>query len=371
LSLFLLARRGLTSSSEAVGIDPLLVAAPLLLSAGASIAVLRIYPFPLLAVQRLARRARGAVSLVGAARAVREPALGAAAAFALVVGISVSVLSLVLSATTSSALLAAAQQSVGGDLRIESSRIDEEFTDVVAGVDEIGSVVGMDRVTRQMVGGSLGSEVTAVFTDTEELRSLRPDLPTGLADEQAGRIPLLISSDLTDRLAEGDTTIQGEAATIVGSLPAGSLAGVADRWVLIDERFLRSVSGEDFDPTWLLAEVEGKPTAAATSVREALEDAYPNYGPKAVTIIDSQSALDKARQAPVIAGLDFALALATIVALALSALTVIVASVAAAATRHRMLSVLRPALSCCGKSRRLPSPRSLPALLSASRYRGW
>ena len=109
LSLFLLARRGLVESSDSVGIDPLLAATPLLLAAAVCIGVLRLYPLPLLGVQRGLRRRRGAAGVLGAARAIRDPSLGFAAALALVVGITIVVFSTVMSTTLRSGLEQAAQ----------------------------------------------------------------------------------------------------------------------------------------------------------------------------------------------------------------------------------------------------------------------
>ncbi len=99
LSLFLLFRRGLVASSEAVGIDPLLAATRLLLSLAVCLLVLRVLPLPLRGLASWMRAWRGAIGLLGTARAVREPALGFTAALALVVGISVAVFSAVLATT--------------------------------------------------------------------------------------------------------------------------------------------------------------------------------------------------------------------------------------------------------------------------------
>src|SRR5690606_12270442 len=100
VSLVLLARRGLVESSGVVGVDPLLAAMPLLVATAVGVVVLRIIPFPLLAVLRLERTRGPATGLVGAARAVRAPALGFPAAIALVIGIAVVVSSAVLATTT-------------------------------------------------------------------------------------------------------------------------------------------------------------------------------------------------------------------------------------------------------------------------------
>ncbi|MCW3844596.1 hypothetical protein ONA70_31410 [Micromonospora yasonensis] len=67
LAVVLLRRRGLVLGE----IDPLLVSVPVLLAVGAAVLVVRLYPWPLRLVSRLAARARGSVAFLGTARAGR------------------------------------------------------------------------------------------------------------------------------------------------------------------------------------------------------------------------------------------------------------------------------------------------------------
>jgi putative ABC transport system permease protein len=113
-SLYLLFRRGIAPTRA--GIDPLLAAAPLLVAAAVTIGVLRIYPWIMAATQRAAGRGRGAVGLVGSARAVRAPSLGFAAAFALIVGVSVAVFSAGMAVSLGRALALASDPATRGDI---------------------------------------------------------------------------------------------------------------------------------------------------------------------------------------------------------------------------------------------------------------
>ena len=81
-----------------------------------TIGVLRIYPWIMAATQRGARRGRGAVGLVGSARAVRAPSLGFAAAFALIVGVSVAVFSAGMAVSLSRGLALASDPATRGDI---------------------------------------------------------------------------------------------------------------------------------------------------------------------------------------------------------------------------------------------------------------
>jgi putative ABC transport system permease protein len=113
LAVFLLFRRGFAEASAEIGVDPLLAAVPLLLAIAGCVIALRLYPALLLLVHRLAHGMRGAVPLLGAARAVRTPALGFATGFALLVGVSISVFSTGIATTIQFALARAMQHPSG------------------------------------------------------------------------------------------------------------------------------------------------------------------------------------------------------------------------------------------------------------------
>ncbi len=111
VAVVLLFRRGFTTAAESVGLDPLLAAVPLLLAIAGCVLSLRLYPAVLLVAERLAHRARGPVALLGAARAVRTPALGFATGLALLVGVSISVFSVGIAATVTAGLATAVAEA--------------------------------------------------------------------------------------------------------------------------------------------------------------------------------------------------------------------------------------------------------------------
>ena len=343
LSLFLLARRGLVASSEAVGIDPLLAATPLLLSVSVCLLVLRLYPVPLLGLLKTMRRRRGATGLLGAARAVRQPALGFSAALALVVGISVAVFSVVMSTTIASALEAATTQEVGADLRVEAARLGPEVVADVEAVPGVLAVAGTQLAPNRSLDAAVDADVNVILADTDALRVVRPDLPLGLSEEVGGRIPVLVSDDLVDRFPNGDATLEEQAATTVGSIPTSWLPGLTERWVLVDAAFAEQVTGADFSIGDLLVAVDPgvDPATVASAITEVVAEAQTDDNRANVRVFDRTTQLADARSAPTIAGLELALALAALGALLLSVLTVVLASVTAAASRHRILGVMR------------------------------
>ncbi len=343
LSLFLLARRGLVASSEAVGIDPLLAATPLLLSVSVCLLVLRLYPVPLLGLLRTMRRRRGATGLLGAARAVRQPALGFSAALALVVGISVAVFSVVMSTTISTALQVATTQEVGAALRVESQRLGQNVVDEIESLPDVLAVTGTQIVPRASLVERTDVDVDIVLVDTEVLRLIRPDLPTGLVDEVGGRIPLLVSDDLVERFPLGDSTLNEQDATTIGTIPSSWLPGFTERWVLVDSAYAEDLSGSRFVAGNLLVGVDPgvDPATVAPAVRDVVVEAQFEVEKPRVRVYDTTTQLADARAAPTIAGLEFALILAALASLLLSVLTVVVASVTAAASRNRIVGVMR------------------------------
>lgn len=357
LSLFLLFRRGLVASSEAVGIDPLLAATPLLLSLAVCLLVLRLLPLPLRALGRGMRARRGAIGLLGTARALREPALGFTAALALVVGISVAVFSSVLASTVDEGLRTAAQQQVGADIQVRAPQLPPELVDAVGRVDGVTSVApialsgGADLTVRSDAPGvPYSTGVTMVFTDLAALREQRPGMPP---TDGGGPMPLLISSDLEQQFAGRAVTLGDLPATIAGVLPTDSVPGAGTRWVLLDAAFAPGLVEDAPGTDRLLIGADGGLPAVAAAVRELVTEGQRESNRPAVNVTDRATVLALNETAPVVGGVRLALILATVAALLLSALTVVLASIAAAASRHRILGVIRVLGTTTGKLRAL------------------
>jgi putative ABC transport system permease protein len=119
VALVLLQRRGLVSSGDVFGVDPLLAATPLLLAASVGVLGLRVFPVPLRAVRAVVRRRLAPVTEVGSARAIRDPAIGAIAALALIIGVSMVMFSTIMSSTVDVSQQRAATESVGADARVD------------------------------------------------------------------------------------------------------------------------------------------------------------------------------------------------------------------------------------------------------------
>lgn len=343
LSLFLLARRGLVASSEAVGIDPLLAATPLLLAAAVCVAVLRLYPAPLLGVQRMLRRRRGAAALLGAARAIRDPALGFAAALSLVVGISVVVFSTVMATTIRSGLEQAARDAVGGDVQVVAQELPPAVVEQLTAIEGVRAAVPVAQASGiELTIDDGPTEVYVVMADTTVLHEVRADIPV-LAQKVDGRIPLLVSSDWSDRVSGGRLLLGPADAVSVGSISADSIPGSTRHYVLIDSAFAREAGITAVDPERVLIGLDDGVSAAsvAPKVEEVVTAAQPEEFRGLVDVTDVESRLAETRASPTVGSLEFALLLAALASLLLTMLTVVLASVAAATARNRLVGVLR------------------------------
>jgi putative ABC transport system permease protein len=344
LSVFLLLRRGLIESSAAVGVDPLLVAAPLLLAAAACIAVLRVYPIPLLALQRILQRGRGAVGPLGAASAVRDPAFGFAAALALVVGVAVAVFSSVMTTTVATALATTAREEVGADIRVSAYDLGEDVVAAAAAVPGVVDLTAVGIAERVIIGDQInGSQVTVVFADTATLRVLQPSIPAALDEAVDGVIPFVASSRIEDREIDEPTRLNGVDAAVVARAPQDALPGIDRPWLLVDASFVPDLIPAGISTSYLLADVD--PDADVAEVADAVADAViatqRDIFQDDVEVMDAATQLAAARAAPLASGLERALLLALLISAGLCVVTVLLASVSAAAHRNRTVGVLR------------------------------
>ena len=337
VALWLLARRGLVPSAAAVGVDPLLSATPLLLALAVCVVTLRLYPLPLRGVQRVLRARDGAVGVLGAARAVRDPALGFAAALALVVGVSIVVFSTVFVGTVRAGLEQGARDAVGADLQVRGFALDDDVVDAaraVDGVDEVASVTYLSNV--RFDEGADDRGVTLLVADTATLNRIRPDLPALDASE------VLVSEDWANSISTSEAELAGRPVTVAGVIPTTALPGVSRQWVLVDAVTAADLDVELPSPERLLIALSpsADPAAVAAELDEVVT-ATQSANTRALVVVDAAAtALCEARS-PAIVGVEVALLIAAIVSLLLTVLTVLLASIAAAAARNRLLGVLR------------------------------
>ncbi|MEU9143390.1 hypothetical protein [Streptomyces sp. NPDC048349] len=245
-------RRGVATAS---GLDPLLVAAPLLLALSGALLLARLQPALVGAPARAAGRRPGLVGFLGLARAARGGGGGAGGGrgrpsvlplIALMCAVTTAGFGATVLGSVDSGRLQVARQAVGGDLRIAApagASLTPELiraanalpgvrTPVPAWVEEDAFVFGTDRGSPQ---------VTVVVVDPVAYAELARAVGRGRFDPAllsggapGAPLPALFSSDLVARAGDQafrlrvrGEELQVRAAAVVDGTPALSGSGAA------------------------------------------------------------------------------------------------------------------------------------------------
>jgi len=333
LAVFLLVRRGLVVTHGG-GIDPLLAATPILLTLVVCIVVLRLFPLPLLALQRGMRGGRSPITLVGVTGAIRANTAAYPFVFAMVVAVSATIFSLVIVSTVATGLSTAAQSQTSSDIRVSAPALDD--LDSVNAVPGVRAVAGLYTV--HGVALALGADtpgVTVVFADLAALSKVRPDVPD-LPDAT-----ILASPDIVDR-GQVATSLNGVPVTIGGVVPSAGLPDTTRPWVLADLADAPPILGKAPHVGTLLIAVDDGADIAATAeaVRVVVTDAQMPKNRQRVTVIDTSTLVSDAAARPTVAGATFGLLAAAVLSLLLCVLAVALEALGAAARRARTRGIL-------------------------------
>lgn len=342
VSIVLLFQRGLATT--ALGFDPLLAAAPLLLCLSAGVLVLRVYPIPLLAVLRRARSRRGVVAFLGAARSIRNPTAGLSAVLAVIVGLGVSLFSFIVLDTVRSGITEASVSVVGADLRVTGSALTPEELAALDALPGVTEAVGVYRYRGQehVVHNGSQTGIAVLFADTAAFARVQSGVPGAPGIEgdltalHNGSIPVVFSSGLAASqespkgLAFSDSRLLGVGTP--GSTPS---LGATGEWLLIDSAFARQLHVVDSRPTLALLDLE--PGADIAAVSDAVHDVIDG----GVTVLDPATAERQHQAAPVVGWLQLLLVAVSIaMAIACAAACILTLVVAGPATA-RLLALLR------------------------------
>lgn len=251
LALALLLARPSADTAGAPANDVLALATPLLVTLAAGALALRLYPALLAGVARLLRPRRGLIAYLGATRTARSPLAGLATVLAVVVGASVAVSALTLSATVTGGIDAGARATVGADARIDDAQLGS--AEAVAALPGVAAVVELSDAG--LAGISSDSTTTTsraqlVLADLDALAAMRPDLvpPTAAAKLAAADGPAALTTPEVLDSAPAPIAVAGIPVEIVGEVAAAANPLGAGRWVLVDrDAFLAAVdaAGDD------------------------------------------------------------------------------------------------------------------------------
>lgn len=370
LSLYLLLSGGLTAGTGG-GADVLVAAAPIFLTLAVCVLVIRLYPWPLRAFQRLMRRRRGAVGFLGAVRSLRDPLVGIPLILATVTGVAVSVFSVVTLSTVNSGIDDSGIRTVGADLSVTGAFMTPDVVTAarkVPGVAEVTSIGFAGTITVKSAAGSEG--LPAYFVDSSTFSVVQADIPgapavpTSMAvvgaksgtssgsspgpspgsssggtaqggTRQPAAIQVVVPDSVRARWSGPVTSDGGIPLELVGGgqLPAGF--GDQEKWLLVDVSSAgRLVNTGTIASKMLLAE---RPGADESAIDTALAQIV---GSNAV-LLRPEQATAQLRAAPTIGGMRAALIAATVLGVLLVAMAVVVTAVSGTGARNRLLSVLR------------------------------
>lgn len=350
VSIVLLLQRGLATT--ALGFDPLLAAAPLLLCLSAGILALRLYPLPLLAVLRRSRRRRGFVAFLGAARAIRNPVAGLSAVLAVIVGLGVSLFSVIVLDTVRTGIAEASVSVVGADLRVSGPALTPDQLAELDALPGVTEAVGVYRYRGQQHVVHNGSQtgIAILFADTAALGRVQRGIPGAPGIEgdltalQNGSIPVVFSSDLAAS-SEDSKGLAVSNSRLVGVGTPGSTPslGATGEWLLIDSAFARQLGIVDTRPTLALLDLDpGADVDAVTdAVHRILETGADARVGAAVTVLDPATAERQHQSAPVVGWLQLLLVAASIAMAIACAAACILSLVIAAPATARLLALLR------------------------------
>lgn len=341
-----LRQRGLAAADDA-GPDPLLVALPVLLAAAGGAVALRLYPLPMRGLARALHARRRLPHFLGAAQATRSAHAGLPAVVALVLGVAVSVFSVVTLATVRAGLDHTAAVTVGADLRVEGEGLTTEAVAAVAALDgvadvavvrdagefplEVGrndsrvDVLTVDGAALAAVQASLGLDpLPALADDAGATASGGPRTVLGGGDERD------LDRDVTLYVGEDHEPFALEPVAGQRSVP-GVTTGVA--WVLVDDAAWRAATGDEPAVVRILVRVAGEdPAVVAAAVTEALGDDARVTSRAAVRAAVGDTALAD--------GVTVGLLAATGLAGLLSAVVVLLALAVRAPERGRLTALL-------------------------------
>lgn len=349
LATWLLLSRGVVAGAGGgSGVDPLVAAAPLLVSLALTLLAVRAYPWLALAVERALAPRRDLVPFLGAARATRDPAGGPVPAVALVLTVAVAATSAVLYSTVSGGVVREAWRATGADLRVSGPIVDGTAAERIAALEGVDGVTPVADVGDAVLQGERSAPRAHVYTvDAAQLAHVQRDVAGtpatlgGLTDGPDGVVPVILT-----RAAAGPGVAPGSTgitlATQEGSVPV-TVVDVVDELpglpagralVLADTERLEQGTG---DAAYARLALVG---LADDADRAAVTEQVSRLLPSAV-LEDPDQEADAMLAAPVSGGLVVAFVLVVLLASLLCVAVVVMTLMLAAPARARLLAVLR------------------------------
>jgi putative ABC transport system permease protein len=251
--------RGLTPGA---GVDPYLVAAPVLIAVAAGMIAARAYPVPLRGLLRVAAARRGTVGFLGIARSARARPVPLLPALALVVAMAVIALGGMVRAAVTSGQITASWQQVGADAVVDAAGASLSISPsaqaamaATPGVHRSSAVFVMSSGSPEaanLLVGSTGSLTTGVIiVDPAQYAALVADTPWPAfparllapppAGQRGGTVPAIVSPNVAAAIRSGSRQLAFDGASLplrvaaventTPALPGGGSFVILPAWV--------------------------------------------------------------------------------------------------------------------------------------------
>lgn len=357
VSVWFVLQRGIVASAGAVGIDPLLVAMPLLVALASGVLVGRGYPFVLGLVQRVGAERRGAVPTIGVRRASRDHATGPVVVLVTVLVTAVAVSSVALLAAVDVGLDRAARDELGAAVRATGPGATAEFAAAAAALPEVGAIGSIDTIGPAVLTLDRVRENATVISIDAGAAALRDDLPVGFGETATPvdePVPVLMSADLLPELdardelppTDADISVGGVDVLVVGLGRVAAGYGTAGSWVVV-----AAADAGRFSSTPIAAPVsidavlvDPAPGVAPSVLVEALTAVAASFDPPARAELRLAVAADLAaadRAAPLTVALRTALLTGAVLAVLLGVAALAVAAVVGRPRRRQVQALAR------------------------------
>ncbi|MEV0969333.1 FtsX-like permease family protein [Microtetraspora glauca] len=318
-----------------LGIDPLIVMGPALALLCGGLLGLRLVPLVSRILERATARRAGFAPAVGARQVSRRPARYSGPALLLTMAVAIGALSLATSATWRQSQDDQARHLAGADLRVAVRPDAGDQKQAFSSLPGVTALMPVHRVRAAMGGGDVDL-IAAEATKLNEIMLLRPDLSdlslaalSSRLTAQEAALPVVVTEDL----AKSDTLTVGTAPVavmVVGTVRAmpGTPAGTSA--VLTDLSLLRTAAKVPAEATeWWLA-VSGDDTSAAAAV----------LAKRGAEVTDVGALNRQLRDDPLAGGLQGALVLGFVAALAFAVLGFLVNAAVSARERRSEFALL-------------------------------
>jgi putative ABC transport system permease protein len=239
-----------------------------------------------------------------------------------------------------------AAEFVGADARVDAHDLPESLVDEIRSLPGVVAAAPLTVQENLVLTDEAGTiRVRVALVDPAALAAVRPDLPP-LGPSSQGSQPMLVSQSVGD-LLQGTTIRLGDAAVQpVGVVADSAIPGMFEKWVIVGESAADELGLSELVPSRILIDLaddvdNASAHASIDAIRTAVLAVQPYQFVASARFFDVHSELAQRRAAPVTLGLESALVLIAGATLILTMLVIALAAAASAASRNRVVGVLR------------------------------